>query len=208
LGFISDPYFCGFVFYRMCQTPIRVVIKNCSWNKHVEYTLEMLSNKDPMSIQKSDGSGIPHGRPSLSTSASSLSIAQLEASNPHANAHPFFWSGPTFSTGYLEPLEEVEIVLVACFTQPGVYDINRWRLAVQVVKAQRRRTKRGKKSTAVLIDLGSGADNEEDDDEDQEDPVLAGPHGSASKSVGKGFMQMPNLAHYIQVSKSREEEAK
>lgn len=176
----------------------------------MEYTLEMLSNKDPMSIQKSDGSGIPHGRPSLSTSASSLSIAQLEASNPHTNAQPFFWSGPTFSTGYLEPLQEVEIVLIACFTQPGVYDINRWRLAVQVVKAQRRKMKRGKKSTAMLIDFGNGngTDNEENDDEDQEDPVLAGPHGSAPRSVGKGFMQMPNLAHYIQVSKSGEEEAK
>lgn len=118
-----------------------------------------------------------------------------DSTNPHVNAHPFFWSGPTFSTGYLEPLAEVEIVLMACFTQYGVYDINRWRLAVQVVKAQRKKKVKaiaGSGSKGQLA--GSDSSTNQVDERDSLLPPVV-PQG-----IGKGFMQMPNLAHYIQVS--------
>ncbi|KAF9909923.1 Trafficking protein particle complex 8 [Linnemannia zychae] len=166
---------------RLCNTPVKVMIKNCSWNKHIAYTLEMLSSKDPMVPQKAPGS--IDNQPSQGGAAA----AAADSTNPHVNAHPFFWSGPTFSTGYLEPLAEVEIVLMACFTQYGVYDINRWRLAVQVVKAQRKKTKAKSKAIA-------GSNEQEDEDRDSLLPPVV-PQG-----IGKGFMQMPNLAHYIQVS--------
>lgn len=116
----------------------------------------------------------------------------MDSTNPHANAHPFFWSGPTFSTGTLEPLAEVEIVLVACFTQHGVYDINRWRLAVQVIKAQRKAKRNGTRSKAELK-MGIEAVEEQEEHQSMLPPV-------APQGVGKGFIQMPNLAHYIQVS--------
>lgn len=162
------------------------MIKNCSWNKHIAYTLEMLSSKDPMVPQKAAGaSGV----------APNDAAHIQDSTNPHMNAHPFFWSGPTFSTGYLEPLAEVEIVLLACFTQPGVYDINRWRLAVQVVKSQRKRKNAASKNQ-IKPDEGDGF--EDVDLDDGASPSAA----AAPQGIGKGFMQMPNLAHYIQVTSS------
>lgn len=173
---------------RLCNTPIKVMVKNCSWNKHIGYTLEMISSKDSMVPQKNLGSA----------DSQQPQSAVADSTNPHVNANPFFWSGPTFSTGYLEPLAEVEIVLMACFTQHGVYDINRWRLAVQVVKAQRKKktikanAESGSKGQLAGADPSTNA-SQEDERESLLPPVV--PQG-----IGKGFMQMPNLAHYIQVS--------
>jgi hypothetical protein len=146
----------------------------------------MLSSKDSMVPQKTPGS--TDNQPTPQT-------ALAESTNPHVNAHPFFWSGPTFSTGYLEPLAEVEILLMACFTQYGVYDINRWRLAVQVVKAQRK-----KKAKAIegLGSMGQQAGSNSSTSQEEERDSLLPP--VVPKGIGKGFMQMPNLAHYIQVS--------
>ncbi|KAF9439180.1 Trafficking protein particle complex 8 [Entomortierella beljakovae] len=162
---------------RLCSTPVKVVIKNCSWNKHIAYTLEMLSSKDAMVPQKAPGDHQPHN-----------AAAILDSTNPHMNAHPFFWSGPTFSTGYLAPLAEIEIVYLASFTNHGVYDINRWRLAVQVVKAPRKKTALNNTNQRKLQGV----------DMDEEQTALA--PTAAPEAAGKGFMQMPNLAHYIQVS--------
>ncbi|KAF9190349.1 Trafficking protein particle complex 8 [Haplosporangium sp. Z 11] len=171
---------------RLCSTPVKVVIKNCSWNKHIAYTVDMLSSKDPMVPQSMPGSiDYPvHG-----------ANARMDSTNPHMNAHPFFWSGPTFSTGYLEPLAEVEIVLMVCFTQYGVYDINRWRLAVQVVKARRKNNSNSKPSSAASNQNKRITKEQEDEREHQS---MLPP--AAAQGVGKGFVQMPNLPHYVQVS--------
>ncbi|KAF9431013.1 Trafficking protein particle complex 8 [Podila epigama] len=170
----------------LCNTSVKVVIRNCSWNKHIAYTLEMLSSKDPMVPQKATGT----------------QEAQVQdLTNPHLNAHPFFWSGSTFSTGFLGPLAEVEIELLACFTLPGVYDINRWRLAVQVVKSRHKQKGAGVKVQPV--DQTHGQDQHEGGFEDVDlngDESLGAAVEEAPQSIGKGFMQMPNLAHYIQVT--------
>ncbi|KAF9116328.1 Trafficking protein particle complex 8 [Mortierella sp. AM989] len=171
---------------RLCSTPVKVVIKNCSWNKHIAYTLEMLPSKDSMVPQKAPGSIDP---PSHGASAI------IDSTNPHTNASSFFWSGPTFSTGYLEPLAEVEIVYLASFTQYGMYDINRWRLAVQVVKALRR-----KKGPNGGNKKQNGGNNLVTPGEDAEEEQKAMMPAVTPEAVGKGFMQMPNLAHYIQVA--------
>ena len=182
------------------------MIKNCSWNKHIAYTLEMLSSEDPMVPQNPPGvaDNTPQ-QPSLGSSGSNAAVAAatIDSTNRHVNAHQFFWSGPTFNTGYLEPLAEVEIELVACFTQYGIYDINRWRLAVQVVKAVRK-----KKNVATVATNKSSNSNKaggsndaakvEEDAENEEEQAMLPP--VTPRGVGKGFMQMPNLAHYIQVS--------
>ncbi|KAG0255917.1 Trafficking protein particle complex 8 [Actinomortierella ambigua] len=157
---------------RLCHTPVRVLVKNCSWNKHIEFTLEMLSSEDPM---------VPHPRGTAAGTGGGGALPAISSTtNPHVNAQPFFWSGPTITTSYLEPLQETEVVVLACFTAFGVYDINRWRLSVQVVKPMRKKRRNTKK----------GADADEDS---LQPPALP-------QSIGKGFMQMPNLAHYIQVS--------
>ncbi|KAF9360780.1 Trafficking protein particle complex 8 [Mortierella sp. AD094] len=169
------------------STPVKVVIKNCSWNKHIAYTLEMLSSKDPMVPQKAPGS---------IDNPSQGAAAILDSTNPHVNARPFFWSGPTFSTGYLEPLAEVEIVYLASFTHYGVYDINRWRLAVQVVKAQRKKKRLNGAGNKKQHEGNILKTHGEDAEEEQRAMMPA----VAPEAVGKGFMQMPNLAHYIQVS--------
>ncbi|KAG0366231.1 ER-golgi trafficking TRAPP I complex 85 kDa subunit-domain-containing protein [Gamsiella multidivaricata] len=167
---------------RLCSTPVKVVIKNCSWNKHIAYTLEMLSSNDPMVPQKPPGTALDHAPPQA---------AIMDSTNPHPNAHPFFWSGSTFSTGYLAPMAEVEVVVMACFTGYGVYDINRWRLAVQVAKAQRK-----KKEIRRTTSSSAAKTLEEEQEEERQSTMPPAP----PQGVGKGFMQMPNLAHYIQVS--------
>ncbi|KAG0199180.1 Trafficking protein particle complex 8 [Mortierella sp. GBA30] len=187
---------------RLCNTPVRMVIKNCSWNKHIAYTLEMLSSKDSMIPQKAPGTAGDHHlshQGVVTTPAAAAAI--VDTTNPHVNAHPFFWSGPTFSTGTLEPLAEVEIVLVACFTKYGVYDINRWRLAVQVVKAQSKRTTtkggHARSKTGSRKPIEGTKEQREAEEEVEERQSLLPP--VAPQGVGKGFMQMPNLAHYIQI---------
>ncbi|KAG0226837.1 Trafficking protein particle complex 8 [Actinomortierella wolfii] len=157
---------------KLCHVPVRVLIKNCSWNKHIAFTLEMLSSEDPMQLHRT--AAATGGRGSVAPGNT----------NPHVNAHPFYWSGPTITTTYLEPLQEVEVVVLACFTAFGVYDINRWRLSVQVVKPM-------KKKKAIKT-KGEKAVDDEDTNSLQPPPV--------PQSIGKGFMQMPNLAHFIQVS--------
>ncbi|KAG0259994.1 Trafficking protein particle complex 8 [Mortierella polycephala] len=171
---------------RLCSTPVKVVIKNCSWNKHIAYTVDMLSSKDPM---------VPQSMPGSIDYPAHGTNARMDSTNPHMNAHPFFWSGPTFSTGYLEPLAEVEIVLMVCFTQYGVYDINRWRLAVQVVKARRKNNSNRKRSSATNNQEKRVTEEQEDEQEHQS---MLPP--AAAQGVGKGFVQMPNLPHYVQVS--------
>lgn len=138
---------------------------------------------------------VPQKAAGVSGVAPNDSTQIQDSTNPHTNALPFFWSGSTFSTGYLEPLAEVEIVLLACFTQPGVYDINRWRLAVQVVKSQRKRKNAAESKKQIMAKDG-------DDFEDVNLNESASSPVVAPQGIGKGFMQMPNLAHYIQVSSS------
>ncbi|KAI8348690.1 hypothetical protein B0O80DRAFT_175184 [Mortierella sp. GBAus27b] len=144
----------------------------------------MLSSKDPMVPQRPQDSQQP-------------AAAIIDSTNPHVNAYPFFWSGPTFSTGYLEPLEEVDVSLTACFTEYGMYDINRWRLSVQVVKAQRKKKVIGSAKTVGNEQSEKDTSREEDEDEEEEQQSMIPP--AAPQVIGKGFMQMPNLAHYIQV---------
>ncbi|KAF9911172.1 hypothetical protein BX616_010650 [Lobosporangium transversale] len=168
----------------------------------------MLSSKDPMvpqTQQKSTaaaatigGSGAIEGSGVAAGTGTGAAAAVQDTTNPHVNAHPFFWSGPTFSTGYLEPLAEIDIVFVASFTKYGVYDINRWRLAVQVVKAQRKiKRKNGFKSSNNNKKQVALKSVEEEQDEEERQAMLP---PETPQSVGKGFMQMPNLAHYIQIS--------
>ncbi|KAF9957135.1 Trafficking protein particle complex 8 [Modicella reniformis] len=202
---------------KLCSIPVKVVIKNCSWNKHIGYTFEMLSSKDPIVPQRSPA-GVtldhqsqqqqqqkPQGNtaPAMTTTTTTTTTAIIDSTNPHANPHPFFWSGPTSSTGYLEPLAEVEVVFMACFTEYGVYDINRWRLSVQVIKPYRKKkgsrllTKKQKQRATSEVGSSNIVSTVPEDDEEERQAMLP---PAAPQKIGKGFMQMPNLAHYIQVS--------
>ncbi|KAF9350588.1 hypothetical protein BGX34_001131 [Mortierella sp. NVP85] len=190
----------------------------------------MLSSKDPMVPQRPPGAASDHQSqppqppqlqkqhtkqssaaaaptPTAPTPTPTPAAAIVDSTNQHINAHPFFWSGPTFSTGYLEPLAEVDIVFTACFMQHGVYDINRWRLSMQVVKAQPKKkvAKHSRKQKLKTESDTEGNDNNNtlssptlEEDEEEERQAMLPP--AAPQGIGKGFVQMPNLAHYIQVS--------
>ncbi|KAG9298934.1 hypothetical protein G9A89_015956 [Geosiphon pyriformis] len=90
----------------LCVLPIIILIKNCSWSKHVNFNLELLSFDENALVR--------------SVSQKSL----------HTNI--FHWTGTTYKYGLLSPKEEFKIVAKACFTQPGIYDLNRWRLTVDL----------------------------------------------------------------------------
>ncbi|RIB08725.1 ER-golgi trafficking TRAPP I complex 85 kDa subunit-domain-containing protein [Gigaspora rosea] len=100
----TDVYEHDFRNRSFCVVPIKISVKNCSWNRRIGYTLEMLS---------SDRN---------ETSRSTL----------HKSVYPtvFQWTGPTSKYSILSANEEQTYIFKACFVRPGVYDVNRWRLTV------------------------------------------------------------------------------
>lgn len=88
------------------KVPVNIVLQNCSWNRSSKYTLELL----PWSDQKAS---------KTSKTASSLNI------------FPFHWTGSTVFTGNLKPDEKIDLLVLATFQLPGVYDVNRWKLTVR-----------------------------------------------------------------------------
>jgi len=100
-----DVYEHDFRSRRLCVVPVIISMKNCSWNKRVGFTLEMMSEN-----------------------------SESNRSVPHKSSYPtiFHWTGFTLKYALLSPNEEQTFVVKACFAQPGVYDINRWRLAVSL----------------------------------------------------------------------------
>ncbi|CAG8595408.1 16304_t:CDS:10, partial [Acaulospora morrowiae] len=87
---------------RFCIIPIKILIKNCLWNKRIGFTLEML--------------------PPDSETRSTF----------HKSVHPtvFQWIGSTFKYATLSAGEVQTFVTKACFVRSGVYDVNRWKLTV------------------------------------------------------------------------------
>ncbi|RHZ88011.1 hypothetical protein Glove_26g14 [Diversispora epigaea] len=88
---------------RFCVVNVKISIKNCSWNKRIGFTLELLSSENEP------------GKSSL-----------------HKSTYPtvFHWTGSTYKYAILSAEEVQTYVFKACFIRPGVYEINRWRLTV------------------------------------------------------------------------------
>jgi len=101
-----DIYEHDFEFQSFCIVPITISIKNCSWNKKIGFTLEMIS-PDQNETNRSN--------------------AFHKAITPMI----FHWMGSTFEYATLSANEEQTFVVKACFIRSGVYDINRWRLTVK-----------------------------------------------------------------------------
>ncbi|KAG0191141.1 Trafficking protein particle complex 8 [Apophysomyces sp. BC1034] len=91
----------------LLKVPVRMTLKNCSWNKCTRFTLELLSWVDNQTLQ-----------------------SQKSGSKPSLNVHPFHWTGSTVFTGTLDPEQTSEVEAFATFQLAGVYDINRWKLTV------------------------------------------------------------------------------
>ncbi|CAG8680954.1 5916_t:CDS:2, partial [Dentiscutata heterogama] len=100
----ADVYEHDFRNRSFCVVPIKISVKNCSWNRRIGYTLEMLS---------SDRN-------------------EASRSTLHKSVYPtaFQWTGPTSKYSILSANEEQTYIFKACFVRPGVYDVNRWRLTV------------------------------------------------------------------------------
>ncbi|CAG8579158.1 12018_t:CDS:10 [Diversispora eburnea] len=99
-----DDYFeHDFQNQRFCVVNVKISIKNCSWNKRIGFTLELLSSENEP------------GKSSL-----------------HKSTYPtvFHWTGSTYKYAILSTEEVQTYLFKACFIRPGVYEINRWRLAV------------------------------------------------------------------------------
>jgi hypothetical protein len=43
-----------------------------------------------------------------------------------------FWTGSSSSDGRLKPEEEMTTTVYCTFSQPGLYDLNKWKLSVQI----------------------------------------------------------------------------
>ncbi|CAI2163877.1 1745_t:CDS:10 [Funneliformis geosporum] len=101
----ADIYKHDFEFQSFCIVPVTISIKNCSWNKRIGFTLEMISSDQ---------------------NETNRSNALHKAITPMI----FHWIGSTFKYATLSANEEQTFVVKACFIRSGVYDINRWRLTV------------------------------------------------------------------------------
>ncbi|CAG8460304.1 5163_t:CDS:10 [Ambispora gerdemannii] len=145
----KDMYEHNFVSESLCVLPIKIVIKNCSWNKHVGFNLELLSFDENLNLR------------------STMSHKSL-----HNNI--FNWTGETYKYGSLSPNNEIEFEVKACFTQPGVYDINRWRLTVNM----------DYDSTVNTTAITGGGEG-----------VMIS--NAAADSIKGGYMQMPNAPHLL-----------
>ncbi|RKP23235.1 hypothetical protein SYNPS1DRAFT_24764 [Syncephalis pseudoplumigaleata] len=100
-----------FVESGLCILEIAISFKNCAIGQ-VEFTLE-LEEADEAFAQRPEA-GAP--------------IAKSDASPAR-----FDWIGVTQLTGMLEEHEERVLTVQACFSQPGVYNLNRWRMTVTVL---------------------------------------------------------------------------
>jgi hypothetical protein len=108
----EDIYRHNFELERLFIVPITIMVKNCSYNRTVTFSLEMLSAEQARSQIQSRGPAI----------------------QSNVNVFPFHWSGPTLRNGTLLPDESRSLVVRVCFQQAGVYDVNRWRLTVNLVE--------------------------------------------------------------------------
>ncbi|EXX67250.1 hypothetical protein RirG_116090 [Rhizophagus irregularis DAOM 197198w] len=101
-----DIYEHDFELQSFCIVPITISIKNCSWNKKIGFTLEMIS---------------PDQHETNRSNAFHKVITPMI----------FHWMGSTLKYATLSANEEQTFVVKACFNRSGVYDINRWRLTVK-----------------------------------------------------------------------------
>lgn len=81
---------------------IRVVVANTSWMHQATYEFEALSKSH-----------------------------QAQNDNP-VDTLVFSWTGCTRFTGVLAPLSSTSFEITAAFTYPGMYDINRWKMATNL----------------------------------------------------------------------------
>ncbi|RGB32937.1 ER-golgi trafficking TRAPP I complex 85 kDa subunit-domain-containing protein [Rhizophagus diaphanus] len=101
-----DIYEHDFELQSFCIVPITISIKNCSWNKKIGFTLEMIS---------------PDQHETNRSNAFHKVITPMI----------FHWMGSTLKYATLSANEEQTFVVKACFNRSGVYDLNRWRLTVK-----------------------------------------------------------------------------
>ncbi|CAG8459139.1 6976_t:CDS:10 [Ambispora leptoticha] len=149
----EDKYTHNFVSENLCVLPIKIVLKNCSWNKRVCFNLELLPFDE---------------NPNLRSTTAHKSL--------HTNI--FHWTGETYKCGLLSPNDELEFEVKACFTQPGIYDINRWRLTVNM-----------NYDSTVNTATTTGETGEE------EGAMIS--NAAAADSVKGGYIQMPNAPHLL-----------
>ncbi|KAL1917610.1 uncharacterized protein VTP21DRAFT_4003 [Calcarisporiella thermophila] len=99
-----------------CIMPVEVKIVNFSWNRSVQFTIQMESD---------DGRARNSGNP---------------ASRPSINILPFSWVGMLREQGQLTPGQTCTLMAHACFLQAGVYDVNQWRLGVLLMDGEEEKT--------------------------------------------------------------------
>src|SRR5205085_10277225 len=103
-------------------------IKNCSWNKRIGFTLEMIS-----SDQNETNRRFVLQNKYFNSIKKFLIFFSFFSNALHKAITPmmFHWMGSTFKYATLSANEEQTFVVKASFIRPGVYDINRWRLTVK-----------------------------------------------------------------------------
>ncbi|KAJ3018711.1 Trafficking protein particle complex 8, partial [Thoreauomyces humboldtii] len=97
----------------VCIVPITITVRNTSWASVADYSLRVI-------VAPSEDA-VPSDTTAPAAEASTLS-----------HDPGFTILGANFASGRLDPEKEASVTFRACFPQPGVYNVGRWRLDVNV----------------------------------------------------------------------------
>ncbi|KAI9205332.1 ER-golgi trafficking TRAPP I complex 85 kDa subunit-domain-containing protein [Polychytrium aggregatum] len=134
-----------------CILPIQVSLRNSSWTNPINYAVEVVA-----------------------------SSSSSESSKKFVEAVPFHWCGVTNLHGRLGQEEETTLSFVACFTVPGVYNLNQWRAMVTIEQPE----------TTAPATAAAAAENVKHHD-DRDKPKAIG--------AAANYVQTPSLPHIINI---------
>lgn len=98
---VEHNFSCG----RLCQVPVTLLLQNCS-----KVTLDVLVDTSPSPDR-------------LSTESNDASLYDHSGEYHHNSS--FNWVGQTITQLRLEPEQQAAVRLSACFSKPGIYNLNR-----------------------------------------------------------------------------------
>ncbi|KAJ1345343.1 hypothetical protein BSLG_000856 [Batrachochytrium salamandrivorans] len=191
---------------------VHVTLGNTSWMHVAEYNFDATlalrcgsltsgdeADMDIAAIANKRGSLVSERASATSRSAKSandttpLEVVPNNAStiSSKSNGTTFSWIGPTHFHGTLAPESSTRFTLHACFTTPGMHDVNQWRLNTTLFF-----------SDAAKVADGNSSPSERRSPDGNGTPAQVSELRTlaTAKNPGLAFVQIPTMAQLVYVS--------